>query len=93
MLVRKIENGYQFESLTMDGAFIIKLTLTKGGKEKLETCPVGTAVSFPPRELPAGTIKKAVGPERWKNFLQMKGKGIATMFLEPHRGAPMPRTW
>jgi len=93
MLVKKIENGYQFESLTMDGAFIIKLVLLESGEEELETCPVGTPVCFQPRKLPSGTIEKAVGPERWKNFLQMKEKGIATMFLEPHRGAPMPRTW
>ena len=93
MLVRRIKNGYQFESPTIDGAFIVSLTLTDSGKEKLETCPVGVPASFKPRILPDGTIEKTVGTVRWKNFLKMKEKGIPTMFIDPHREGSLPRTW
>ena len=93
MLARRIEEGYQFESPAIDGAFIVKLTLTNDGEEKLETLPVGVAVEFEPRILPKGTIEKAIGPERWKNFLIMKEKGIATMFIDPFRIKTSPRTW
>jgi hypothetical protein len=92
MLVQKIKGGYQFTSLTFDGAFIIKLTLSNDGKERLETCPVGAKVKFEPRILPRETIKKAIGPERWKNFLSMKEKKIDKMFIDPCRGNTSPRT-
>lgn len=93
MLVRRVKNGYEFESPTNDGAFIVRLMLTDSGKEKLETCPVGVAVSFKARVLPPGTIKNAIGPERWKNFLHAREKGIATMFIDPHKPGSMPLTW
>jgi hypothetical protein len=93
MLVQKIKGGYQFTSITFDCAFIIKLTLPHDGKERLETCPVGAKGKFKPRILPRGTIKKAIGPERWKNFLSMKEKNIDKMFIDPYRGVTSPRTW
>ena len=93
MLVQKSRGVYQFTSLTFDGIFIVKLTLSKDGKEKLETCPVGARVKFGSRLLPRGTIKKALGPERWKNFLSMKEKKLSKMFLDPYRGKTSPRNW
>lgn len=93
MLARSFENGYQFESPTINGAFIVKLTLTDEGEERLETVPVGVAVKFEPRILPEGTIEKVIGPERWRNFLSMKEKRIATMFIDPFRQRTSARTW
>lgn len=93
MLVKRIENGYQFESLTTDGAFIVRLTLLDSGKERLETCPVGGSVCFKARTLPIGTIERAVGPERWKNFQQMKKREISTMFIDPHYNGFIPHIW
>jgi len=93
MLAQRMKGGYQFTSLTFDGAFIIKLTLPHNGKERLETCLVGSKGKFKPRMLPRGTIKKAIGPERWKNFLSMKEKKIDQMFIDPYQGMTSPRTW
>ena len=93
MLVKRIEQGYEFESSTRDGAFIIRLTLTDNGEEKLETIPVGVAVSFTSCKLENGTIEKAIGDVRWKNFLSMKAGGIATMFIDPHSKDFIPHVW
>lgn len=93
MLAQKVKGGYQFTSLTFDGAFIIKFTLTRNGEESLETCPVGAKVKFKPRILPRGTIKKVIGPARWNNFLSMKKKKIDKMFIDPYRNRTSPRTW
>ena len=93
MMARKIENGYQFESTTADGAFIVRLILGDDGSETLASYPVGVPVTFKPRQLESGTIQQAIGPERWENFLSMKEKGIATMFIDPYRGRTSPRTW
>jgi len=93
MLVQRMKGGYQFTSLTFDGAFIIKLTLPNNGKERLETCLVGSKGKFKPRILPRGTIKKAIGPERWKNFLLMKEKKIDKMFIDPYQDKNSHRTW
>jgi len=93
MLVQKSKDVYQFTSLTFDGIFIVKLTLSNDGKERLETCPVGTKVKFNPRLLPRGTIKKTIGPERWKNFLSMKEKKLYKMFLDSYQGKTSSRNW
>ena len=82
MIVKKIDSGYEFSTYTNDGAFLITLTLTDKGAETLNTVPVGVAVSFVPLKLKRGTIKKAVGKERWKNFLRMRKLAIPTMFID-----------
>ncbi|MCG8571644.1 MAG: hypothetical protein MJB14_16030 [Spirochaetes bacterium] len=93
MLVKRVNNGYEFESPTVNGAFIVKLTLTDKGEEKLETLPIGVPVTFTPRDLDKGTIKKAIGDERWKNFEKMKKDGISTMFIDPHKSGFIPHVW
>lgn len=85
MLVRKIGDTFEFESLTTDSAFLVKLLLTSSNEEKLITLPVGVEVSFVPRELEKGTIRKTIGEDRWENFLRMKDKGINTMFIDSQR--------
>jgi hypothetical protein len=84
MIVKKTDNGYEFSTLTSDGAFLVTLTLTDTGVETLRTVPVGVRVSFTPLKLKKGTIKKAIGKERWKNFLRMKTLDITTMFIDRH---------
>ena len=84
MIVKKIDSGYEFSTYTNDGAFLVTLTLTDAGVETLNTVPVGVPVSFTPLKLKRGTIKKAVGKERWKNFLRMKKLAIPTMFIDRH---------
>ena len=93
MLVKRINNYYEFLSSSFDGAFIIKLTLTDKGKERLVTIPVGVPVSFTPRDLEPGTIRKAIGEERWENFLRMKESGIFAMFIDPHYKGFIPQVW
>ncbi len=93
MLVKRIEKGFEFESPTSNGAFIVKLTLTDNGEETLETLPVGVPVAFTPRNLEQGTIEKTVGEERWKNFLKMKEGEISTMFIDPHAKGFIPHIW
>ncbi len=96
MIAKRIEGGYQLESPTINGVFVVKLTLTDEGKESLETCSVSVGVCFPSQELEPGTIEKIVGPQRWQHFLQMKEKGIDQMFVDPQRAtrrAQAPRTW
>ena len=84
MLIKKVENGYEFETSTVDDAFIVRLTLLNDGKEKLQTIPVGVPVSFISRELDPGTIQKAIGEKRWKNFERMKKLNVEYMFAEEH---------
>lgn len=93
MLVKRIEKGYEFESPTTDGAFIVRLTLRDNGEEKLETVPVGVSVAFRPSDLEPGTIEKALGEERWQNFSNMKAEGISTMFIDPHSKSFIPHVW
>jgi len=96
MIAKKIEGGYQLESPTINGVFLVKLTLTEGGEEKIETCSTAVGVCFPIQELTPGTIERIVGPERWKLFQEMKEKGIEQMFIDPQadgRRVQAPRTW
>lgn len=85
MLVRKIGDTFEFESLTTDSAFLVKLILKSSDEEQLITLPVGVDVSFTPRELENGTIRKTIGEDRWQNFLRMKDKGIDTMFIDSQK--------
>jgi hypothetical protein len=82
MIVKRIDSGYEFTTHTSDGAFIVTLTLTEKGAEALRTVPVGVPVSFTELKLKRGTIKKAIGKERWANFLRMKKLDIPTMFID-----------
>lgn len=96
MIAKRIKDGYQFESPTTNGFFVVKLTLNDEGKETVETCSTAVGVCFPKQELTPGTIERVVGPKRWKNFLSMKEKGIDQMFIDPQRHkrrAHAPRTW
>ncbi len=83
MLVKKIDKGFEFESPTLNGAFMVKLTLMDNGDELLETVPIGVAVAYEPRKLDSGTIEKSIGKIRWSNFVRMKDEGIKTMFIDP----------
>ncbi len=83
MLVKKIDQGFEFESPTINGAFMVKLTLMDNGDELLETIPIGVAVAYEPRKLKSGTIENSIGIQRWKNFMRMKDEGIRTMFIDP----------
>lgn len=89
MLVERINTEYRFTSPTVDGAFLVKLTL-KGKEERLNTISVALSASFPQRKLKPGTIRKAIGEERWKNFMRMKKLKLATMFIEPHAKGFIP---
>ena len=82
MLVRKINHGYEFESPTKNGAFMVKLSLMDNGDEMLETVPIGVPVSYEPRKLQPGTIEKSIGVNRWNNFIRMRDEGISTMFID-----------
>lgn len=83
MLVKKIVSGFEFESPTINGAFLVKLSLMDNGDELLETIPVGVSVSYKPRELKPGTIEKSIGAKRWNNFVRMKEEGMESMFIDP----------
>lgn len=83
MLVKKNVSGFEFESPTINGAFLVKLTLLDNGQELLETIPVGVKVSYEPRQLKSGTIEKSIGSKRWSNFVRMRDEGISTMFIDP----------
>jgi hypothetical protein len=86
MIVKKTDNGYEFSTYTRDGAFLVTLTLSDTGAETLRTVPVGVPVSFTPLELTPGTIQKAIGDQRWQNFIQMRKLAIPTMFIDRHSG-------
>ena len=92
MLVEKINTEYRFPSPTVDGAFVVKLTL-KGKEESLNTISVALSASFPQRKLKPGTIRASIGEERWKNFMRMKKLKLATMFIEPHSKSFVPHNF
>lgn len=96
MIAKRIEGGYQLESPSINGIFVVKLILTESGEEKIETCSTAAGVCFPIQELDSGTIRRIVGPDRWKVFEEMKEKGIEQMFIDPQadgRRVQAPRTW
>ncbi len=96
MIAKRVEGGYQFESPTINGVFIVKLTLTNDGEERSETCTTKLKFCLPSQSLHPGTIEKVIGSERWNNFIKMKEKGIEKMFIDPQhpkRRAHAPRTW
>lgn len=81
MLIRKFDKHYEFTAPTTDGTFIVTLILDINGQETLNTQPVGVSVKFPPRILENGTIRKAIGEEKWKNFERMKSMNVTTLFI------------
>ena len=85
MIAKRVENGYQFESPTINGLFIVKLTLTDEGVELSEICTTKLKFCLPLQALHPGTIEKIIGSKRWKHFLEMKEKGIDNMFIDPQR--------
>lgn len=93
MLAIKVEDGYQFESPTINGVFIVKLHLLTDGREKLETCSSSMSVCFDRVDLEPGTIEKIIGPQRWKNFIEIKEKGLEKMFIDPYKNKTSSRTW
>jgi hypothetical protein len=96
MIAKKIAGGYQIESPTINGVFVVKLTLTDKGEESIETCSTAVGVCFPIQKLDPGTIERIVGSSRWQHFLEMKEKGLEQMFIDPQetgRRAQASRTW
>ena len=91
MLVEKIKGDYRFTSPTTDGAFMVMLTLTSKKEELLNTVSVALSASFPQRKLKPGTIRTAIGEERWQNFLRMKKLKLKSMFIDPHDPNFMPQ--
>ncbi len=85
MIARKIAGGYQLESPTINGVFVVKMTLTDAGEESLETCSTKAGVCFPVQKLEPGTIERIVGPARWKLFMEMKERGVENMFIDPQK--------
>lgn len=92
-MVVKTDSSYEFSCPTVDSAFLVKLILTKEGEEQLNTQPMNAPTTFPPRVLEPGTIRKAIGEDRWKNFLVMKEKGITEMFIDSHKKGFVPHTF
>ncbi|HNW91914.1 MAG TPA: hypothetical protein PKM88_03275 [bacterium] len=84
MLVKRLEDAYEFSSITNDGAFMISLMLKDDGAETLYTMPLGCKIGYAPLELKKGTIKKTIGKKRWANFLHMKEMDVMTMFIDRH---------
>ncbi len=96
MIAKRIEGGYQLESPTINGVFVVKLTITDAGEESIETCSTTMGVCFPVLKLDPGTIERVIGPARWKHLREMKEKGLSQMFVDPQdkdRRAQAPRTW
>jgi hypothetical protein len=93
MRVKKIDGNYEFTCSTVNGEFMVKLILTADGQEELNTQPTEIPVVFPARILEPGTIRKAIGEERWKNFERMKEKNFDEMFIDSHKKGFVPHTF
>ena len=96
MIATKVKEGYKLESPTIDGVFVVKMTLNDTGEESIEICSGRAGVCFPVQKLNPGTIEKIVGPQRWRFFQKLKEEGVDRMFLDPQkegRRAPATRSW
>ncbi len=93
MQVMKVDGDYEFTCPTVDGEFIVKLILTADGEERLNTQPSNAPVTFPPRVLEQGTIRKAIGEERWENFERMREKDFPVMFIDAHKKGFVPHNF
>lgn len=93
MLVRKVGDHYEFESSTADGAFIVRLMIGQApGDESIAMISKGIAGVFEPQRVEPGTIRKAIGEDRWNNFLRMREQGARAMFIDPHEPGVAART-
>ena len=93
MQVKKVNGDYEFTCPTVDGEFVVKLILTADGEEKLNTQPTHAPTTFPPRVLDPGTIRKAIGEERWENFERMREKEFPVMFIDSHKKGFIPQSF
>lgn len=71
MIVKKTCGGHEFLTYTSEGGFLVTLTLGDTGAETLHLVALRARVSFKPVKLKRGTIKKAIGVQRWQNFIRM----------------------
>jgi hypothetical protein len=86
MIVNKIDSGYEFLTYTRGGGFLIRLILSDTGEETLHTVSVRVPFSIKPVKLKRGTIKKAIGDQRWQTFIHMRKLAISTMFIDRPSG-------
>jgi len=93
MQVRKVNGDYEFTCSTVNSEFVVKLILTADGKEQLNTQPTNAPTTFPPRVLEPGTIRKAIGEDRWENFERMRKKGFPVMFIDSHEKGFVPQSF
>ena len=81
MIVQKTDSGYEFSTYTTDEGFLVKLTLRDSGAETLQLVSLRAPVKFKAVKLKRGTIKKALGSQRWQNFTRMKKRAFSTTLL------------
>jgi len=81
MIVKKTDSGYDFLTYTSDGGFLVTLTLGETGAETLHLVSVRVPVSFKPVKLKRGTIKKAIGGQRWEDFISVRKHDFSTMLM------------
>ena len=81
MIVKKTDDGYEFLTYTSDEGFLVTLILGDTGAETLRLVSLRARVSFKPVKLKRGTIKKAVGSQRWKNFIRVRKRTFSTLLL------------
>ena len=81
MIVNKTDSGYEFLTYTSDGGFLIRLTLSNTGVETLHTISVRVPLSIKPVKLKRGTIKKAVGDQRWHDFTRVRKLTFEKMLM------------
>ena len=81
MIVNKTDGGYEFLTYTNDGGFLIRLTLSNTGAETLHTISVRVPLSIKPVKLRRGTIKKAIGDQRWHDFIRVRKRTFDKMLM------------
>jgi len=79
MIINKTDSGYEFLTYTNDGGFLLRLTLSDTGTETLHTISVRTPLTIKPVKLRRGTIKKAIGNQRWHDFIRVKKRTFKMM--------------
>jgi hypothetical protein len=81
MIVKKTKSGYEFLTYTSDEGFLVALTLGDTGAETLRLVSVRARITFKPVKLKRGTIKKAIGAQRWQNFIRTRKRTFSTMLM------------
>ena len=79
MIVNKTDSGYEFLTYTNKGGFLIRLILSDTGEESLHTVCLRVPLSIKPAKLKRGTIKKAIGDQRWRDFVQLRKRHFSKM--------------